>query len=121
MINPQEWLRTRRKLLEQVKSQVQVRLGPLPAPLRQYAKSVDRDFRARWSAASEKELRQAFQKAKFVLGADFHAYSQSQRAHIRLLRDQVSQAQVLLSKLFAKNYRKVFSAQNFCWITVQSI
>lgn len=97
MINQQEWLKTRRKLLEQVKAQVQLRLGPLPPVLRQYAKSIERDFRGRWTRASESDLAQALKRAKIVLGADFHAYSQSQRAHIRVLRDHVAQPRVILA------------------------
>ncbi|MBX3022522.1 MAG: ChaN family lipoprotein [Bdellovibrionales bacterium] len=97
MINPRHWLRTRRKLLEQVKAQVQLRLGPLPPALRQYAKSIDREFRGAWRPVSEKDLQPAIKKAQIVLGADFHAYAQSQRAHIRVLRDHVSQARVVLA------------------------
>jgi hypothetical protein len=97
MINSQEWLRTRRKLLEQVKAQVGMRLGPMAGPLRQYAKSIEQDFRGRWTPATPGQLDAALKKGKIALGADFHAYSQSQRAHIRLLRDHVSHARVVLA------------------------
>ena len=96
MINQQEWLQTRKNLLEQVKSQVQIRLGPLPSALRQYAKNLDRDFRASWRPARPAELTRALARAKIVLSADFHAYSQSQRAHVRLLREQNARRPVIL-------------------------
>lgn len=97
MINPREWLRSRRKLLEQVKAQVELRLGPLPPALRAYAKGVERDFRGRWRKAGEEDLRRALNRARIVLAADFHAYAQSQRAHIRVLRDHVQAEKVVLA------------------------
>lgn len=97
MINQQEWLQTRKNLLDQVKSQVQIRLGPLPESLRQYAKSLDKDFKGKWRPATSRDLDRALAKAKTVLSADFHAYAQSQRAHFRLLRDHVGSRPVILA------------------------
>ncbi len=97
MINSREWLDTRKNLLDQVKAQVKIRLGPLPANLRRYAKDLDGDFRSRWRASDVDELRVAVDRARLVLSADFHAYSQSQRAHIRILRDLVGTRPVVLA------------------------
>src|SRR5215470_10785309 len=97
MINQRDWLQTRKNLLDQVKSQVQIRLGPLPESLRQYAKSLDKDFRGAWRPALKRELDGAVAKAKVVLSADFHAYAQSQKAHVRLLRDLPDSRAVVLA------------------------
>lgn len=97
MINQNEWLRTRRKLLEQVKAQVELRLGPLPPVLRKYAAGVEREFRGRWRPGVEDDLRAALGRGKIVLAADFHAYAQSQRAHVRILRDHVQHERVVLA------------------------
>ncbi len=97
MINPNEWLRTRKNLLDEVKSQVQVRLGPMAPALKRYAKNLDVDFNRVWKPCSEKELTTALNKARIVLGADFHAYAQSQRAHVRILRDVVHRPRVILA------------------------
>ena len=97
MINPNEWLRTRKNLLDEVQSQVQVRLGAMPAALRKYAKDLDADFRRPWKACSEAELRQVLNKSHIVLGGDFHAYAQSQRAHVRILRDVIHRPRVVLA------------------------
>ncbi len=97
MINRQEWLRTRKKLLDQVKSQVQARLGPPSAALRRYAKSLEGEFLGQWSPSRDEHLRRALQAAHIVLSADFHAYAQSQRAHIRILRDHVVHDHVVLT------------------------
>lgn len=96
MINQHEWLRARKNLLDQVKSQVEVRLGPAPKTLRQYAKKLDKEFAGSWKSCSEPELRAALSRVRIVLSADFHAYAQSQRAHIRLLRDYIKQDKVVL-------------------------
>lgn len=96
MINQQEWLRTRKNLLDQVKFQVELRVGrPSPA-LRQYAKSLDLEFRGGWRATGEREFVQALSKARVLLSGDFHAYAQSQRAHLRILRDLVPHQKVIL-------------------------
>lgn len=97
MINPNEWLRTRKNLLDEVKSQVQVRLGPMPPPLKRYAKNLDADFRGSWKSCSENELSRSLNQARVVLGADFHAYAQSQRAHVRILRDVIAKPRVILA------------------------
>ncbi len=97
MINPQEWLRTRKNLLEQVKSQVQLRLGPLSPPLRRYAKNLDIDFKGKWQPGTAADLDRALHKARIAMSGDFHAYAQSQRAHFRLLRDHVGARPVVLA------------------------
>jgi uncharacterized iron-regulated protein len=96
MINQLEWLRARKNLLEQVKSQVQIRLGPLPEALRRYAKNLDRDFRRAWRPCAAQDLNRALRQAQVVLSGDFHAYAQSQRAHMRLLRDHCGERPILL-------------------------
>ncbi len=97
MINHQEWLRTRKNLLDQVKSQVQLRVGPPSTALRQYAKNLDLEFRGTWKPAAEKEFISALERAQVVLSGDFHAYAQSQRAHLRILRDLTPDRPVILA------------------------
>lgn len=97
MINQHEWLRTRKNLLDQVKSQVQVRLGPPPPALRRYAKNLEQEFRGVWRPVTDSILRRSLQRSRIVLSADFHAYAQSQRAHIRMLRDYCGSKRVILA------------------------
>jgi hypothetical protein len=97
MINQDEWLRTRKNLLDEVKAQVEVRLGPLPPTLKRYAKNLDKEFRRAWSPCNERELRGRLNRAQIILGADFHAYAQSQRAHVRILRDLITRPRVILA------------------------
>lgn len=97
MINPSEWLRTRKNLLDQVKTQVQVRLGTPSRALKAYSKKLDSEFSRSWKNCSRSELQRALSKARVVVGADFHAYGQSQRAHVRVLRDQISRTPIILA------------------------
>jgi hypothetical protein len=96
MINQQEWLRTRKNLLDEVKSQVLVRLGRPSRDLRRYSLGLETEFDGGWTASSFKQLRSSLRRARVVLGADFHAYSKAQRAHLRILRDHVSRRRVVL-------------------------
>ncbi len=107
MINQREWLQTRKKLLEQVKSQVQIRIGPLPDSLRHYAKNQNKDFRGKWVPGTMRDLNQALAKAKVALSGDFHAYAQSQRAHVRLLRDHVSRPIILALECLLPRHQEV--------------
>lgn len=97
MINPSEWLRTRKNLLDQVKSQVRARIGDGPPALRRYAKNLDREWRGTWRESSVADLSLALQRARVVLSGDFHAYAQSQRSHLRILRDLISDRPVVLA------------------------
>ncbi len=97
MINQHEWLRTRKNLLDQVKFQVELRVGRPSLALRQYAKRLDNEFRGGWKASAEGEILRALGKARVLLSGDFHAYSQSQRAHLRILRDLVPHQRLILA------------------------
>lgn len=97
MINQQEWLRTRKNLLDQVKFQVELRLGRPSRALRQYAKSLDLEFKNGWKACGETDFVRALARARVLLSGDFHAYAQSQRAHLRILRDLVPHQRIQLA------------------------
>ncbi|MGE4129989.1 MAG: ChaN family lipoprotein [Bdellovibrionales bacterium] len=86
MIDQRDWIRSRKILLDQVKAQVQLRLGPATPSLKRYARDLEREFGRGWRPASAHQVFQALQSSRVVLGGDFHAYAQSQRAHLRLLR-----------------------------------
>ena len=97
MINHREWLATRRKLLESVKAEVRLRLGEPRAELSRYARAIERDYRGPWRASRTQVMVGACRRARVVLCADFHAYAQSQRAFVRLLRDHFGDRPVTLA------------------------
>ncbi len=72
--------------MHKIRLQVAHLLGAQPEDLGEYSGAYKREFRGRWSPGSREDLMLSIQKADFVLGADFHAFSQAQRTHLRLLR-----------------------------------
>jgi len=76
--------------------QVHLRLGSPSASLSRYARSIEKDFRERWVPSQVGELEKALREACVVVGGDFHAYAQAQRAHVRILRDLVGARPVVL-------------------------
>lgn len=104
-----QWLKTRKRLLEQIKSQVSLRLGPETAELRDYAESFRKEFKGHWKPSSVTELRESILKNRLVFGADFHAFAQAQRTHIRILRNLPSQIPVILAL-------ECFQAKHQKWI-----
>lgn len=92
-----DWVLTRKKLLRQIKLQVQRRLGEPQKELRQYAKKLSREFHGPWKISDHRELMRVLEGCRVVFGSDFHAYSQSQRAHLRLLREVSPQHKIVLA------------------------
>lgn len=91
------WLKARRKLLAQVKSQVALRLGSSSLDLIDYSADFKKEFRGRWVKTDLKVLERAIVNSDVVLGADFHAFAQSQKTHLRILRRLPSQERVVLA------------------------
>lgn len=81
-----EWLKTRAQLLAQVKRQVRRRLGRAPRDLASYIRRYNAEFSRPWLSSNHHQLVAAVEAADVVLGADFHAFAQSQRIHLRILR-----------------------------------
>lgn len=94
--SPLSWLQLRRNLLRQIKARVHSILGPEDRELQAYGKRYKAEFRSRWSESTKGELMSAVQKSKLVLGGDFHALPQSQRAHFRILRELPEDRDVVL-------------------------
>jgi hypothetical protein len=93
---PLTWLQLRRNLLRQIKTRVHAILGPEDRELRAYGKRYKAEFNAGWSESSKQALLETLVDAKLVLGGDFHALPQSQRAHFRLLRELPADKDVIL-------------------------
>ena len=86
MLFPKEnWIKIRKQLLKQVKQQVYLRLGA-DESLNEYQLNYKNEFKGRWAASHESELLRSIENSHVVLGGDFHAFSQSQRTHLRILR-----------------------------------
>ncbi len=95
--NATHWVKTRKKLLRQVKFQVRALLGPSSGEILTYTRRYKAQFRLPWSAARRTELLRRLARVDIVLGGDFHAFSQSQRGHLRLLRELQVQRPIVLA------------------------
>lgn len=96
-MNSHDWVATRKRLLKKIKAQVMNRLGAPSPSLKAYAKKFAFEFKGRWTAVSPNEFEKTLMKSEIIFGSDFHAHSQSQRAHVRLLRHLPEKAQVVLA------------------------
>ena len=90
------WIKSRKNLLNQVKKQVLAFVGE-DAEVNSYAEAYKREFFGRWERSSYQSLFADLNSAHFVLGGYFHAFSQSQRSHLRVLRHIVEQRQLIIA------------------------
>ncbi len=95
--NHKQWLAARRRLLQQTRLQVAHLLGPQSQDLTLYSAAYKEEFKGLWRESSREKLLRRIQAADFVLGADFHAFAQAQRTHLRLLRSLDSRRPVILA------------------------
>ena len=91
-----QWLRTRQRLLNQLKAQVALRLGSVPKDVFNYGREYKREFDGRWQRCEMDDLTSQLRQVDIVLGGDFHAFGQAQRSHYRLLRDLPADQSVIL-------------------------
>jgi len=90
------WISARKKLLQTVKLSVNRSIGEPTSDLQKFNEIYQKEFLGKWQNSSAKELISKVSKAKLVFGADFHAYSQSQRTHLRILRSLPTTTEVIL-------------------------
>ena len=81
-----QWLKTRKHLLDTVKNQVMARLGGEPRSLKNYSKKLALEFEKTWRLSEVSEMMERAEASDLLFLGDFHAYYQSQRAHLRILR-----------------------------------
>jgi hypothetical protein len=102
-MNQEQWLKTRKHLLETVKNQVHARLGPPSRSLKNYSKRLQEEFQKEWRKSSLDQLAEECGKADLLFLSDFHAYYQSQRAHLRLLRGMDLEQGAVFMECFREN------------------
>lgn len=99
MNDPATWLKTRQSLLRAIRTQVRLLLGPQSPDLAEYSKAYQAEFGAKkgWQASHHHEVMTSWLETRLLLGGDFHAYSQSQRTHLRFLRSLPSGSSIVLA------------------------
>ncbi len=81
------WLKTRRHFYESLRQEIQMITGPLSVELQIYKDEYEKAFDGVWDIASMQDLMSKILKSRFVLAGDFHYFYQSQRTHLRMLRN----------------------------------
>jgi uncharacterized iron-regulated protein len=83
----QKWIRIRKELYRQMEAQAKIRLGGEDAELSHYRKEYDKEFGRKWQVSTRDELFRRLQVSRLVLMGDFHALQQSQKTHLRVLKN----------------------------------
>lgn len=96
----QKWIRIRKDLYLQVQRQVRHRLGEDTPELMQYHKAYTREFSKKWRGAVKEDLWKQIEQSKVVMMGDFHALHQSQKAHLRILRNIPKERKMVLAVEF---------------------
>jgi hypothetical protein len=92
----QNWIRIRKELYRQMEGQVSIRLGGEDAELVKYRKEYDKEFKKKWLSSTRDELYRRLQASRLVLMGDFHALSQSQKTHWRVLKNFLTSRPLVL-------------------------
>ncbi|MCB0411475.1 MAG: ChaN family lipoprotein, partial [Bdellovibrionales bacterium] len=100
-----EWLRSRKSLLRHVKSQVHLLAGESSEDVKRYEATYKKEFAGRWQASDELTFLKTLRHKRIVFGGDFHAFSQSQRLHLRVLR-KLHQPLILALECFESHHQK---------------
>lgn len=90
------WIRIRKELYRQMEAQVRVRLGGEDPEVARYRREYEKEFEKKWRSSSRDELFRRLQKARLVLMGDFHALQQSQKSHLRVLKNFLTGRPVVL-------------------------
>lgn len=106
-----QWLRVRESLLRQIKEQVRRRLGPESKAIMAYMRHWEQEMRADWRIADKRTLVAAVAGADLVFGGDFHAFSQAQRTHLKILKALPGDRGVVLAlEAFAPKHQPLLDA-----------
>ncbi len=120
------WIHTRRDFLSVIKDEILWIEGEPSESLKSYQKEYSKMFQGLWSAATPEELKNKLNEVDLVLGGDFHAFGQSQRSHLRLLRELKrpfvlalevvnSEDQLLLDKYLSQEISEELFLQSMDW------
>lgn len=100
------WVQVRRELYRQVHHHVQLVLGESAGGLKSFEKAYEAEFKKAWRVSDRGELLQAIEQARLVFMGDFHALHQSQKTHLRILKNLDSKnIQVAIECVEAKHQK----------------
>lgn len=82
-----QWLKIRKELYLNSRKLVSQRLGQATKNLKKYETSYQNELNKKWKISTKEKLIQTVRHGDVLLLGDFHAVHQSQKAHIRILRE----------------------------------
>lgn len=83
-------IKLQRQILKTIRADVRKALGHQSRDIRRYYEAYKREFRGGARHSSKEELLKRCVKADIILMGDYHTFSQSQKAALRLLRELVN-------------------------------
>ena len=86
MADQQKWIRIRKELYRQLTAEVRHRLGKESIEIRRYREEFETQLEGRWRVSERDELFAQISASRVIMLGDFHALQQSQKAHLRLLK-----------------------------------
>lgn len=86
-----------RRILADLRSEVEQNIGPMPRPLQRYYEEYRREFLRFRSLSSLPELLQKIRACNIVYCGDYHSLRQAQMTNLELLREIVKSRQVILA------------------------
>lgn len=96
-------LEMQRKSLRKIRTEVRRLEGSQPPDVVQYQRIYKRELNNKIRVSSKNKLLSKVKKAGVILGGDFHAFAQSQRAHLRILRSLKNHELILALEMFPTN------------------
>lgn len=96
MSDLQKWIRIRKELYRQMAEQVKIRLGGEDLELSKYRKEYEKEFNKKWQPSTRENLFRRLQSSRLILMGDFHALQQSQKTHLRVLKNFKSSKSMIL-------------------------
>ncbi|MBK9322562.1 MAG: ChaN family lipoprotein [Bdellovibrionaceae bacterium] len=76
--------------------QVKIRLGGEDLELSKYRKEYEKEFNKKWQPSTRENLFRRLQSSRLILMGDFHALQQSQKTHLRVLKNFKSSKSMIL-------------------------
>ncbi len=83
----QKWLHIRKELYRQTIEQVRFRLGRADGEIRRYMQGYQKEISRRWKVSHRDELFASIHQSQMIFLGDFHALHQSQKAHLRVIKN----------------------------------
>lgn len=91
------WYKIRHEFYRQIHEQVLRRLGKEPIEIKKYRKTYEKEFEDRWRVSDRETLFKQINESQLIYFGDFHPMAQSQKSHLRILKNIKSNKNTVLA------------------------